>query len=234
MTQLPPSFANATPAGRAVLSALWRVDGAGCPRGGQSARGARRPARPPVAHKERFGFTLIELILVMAILTMSVAVAAPALSHFFRGRTLDAEARRLLSLIREGQSRAVAEGVPVDLWVNADQGTYGLEIEPSYESEDPKKADFQLDNGLHIEVGTRKTPAPVQTTASITGHPTGLTSVKQVKLAHPELPTLRFLPDGSIDTSSPEKLRLVARDDSSLWLAQATDHLTYEIRTTDQ
>src|SRR5689334_15919462 len=49
------------------------------------------------------GFTLIELILVMAILTVAVSITAPALSNFFHGRTLDSEARRMLALTRQGQ-----------------------------------------------------------------------------------------------------------------------------------
>src|SRR5689334_18148384 len=52
-------------------------------------------------------FTLIELILVMALLAIVMAVSAPALSNFMRGRTLDSEARRFVSLTRYGQSRAV-------------------------------------------------------------------------------------------------------------------------------
>ena len=51
-------------------------------------------------------FTLIELVLVMTLLVVVVAIAAPSLAGFFRGRALDAEARRLLSLTRQGQSRA--------------------------------------------------------------------------------------------------------------------------------
>ena len=54
----------------------------------------------------------------------------------------------------------------------------------------------------------------------------------RVQLAHAELPTIRFLPDGSIGESSPRKLHLVGRDGTSLWLAQARDGLSYEIRTT--
>src|ERR1035438_9877383 len=90
-------------------------------------------------------FTLIELILVMAILIMAVSVTAPTLSHFFRGRTLNSEARRLLALTRSGQSRAASEGLPMDLWVDAEQGTFGLEAEPSYETSDSKAVDFTLD-----------------------------------------------------------------------------------------
>src|SRR6185295_17984721 len=69
--------------------------------------------RPVKLHKCRAaaanGFTLIELILVMAILTIAVSITAPALSNFFHGRTLDSEARRMLALTRQGQSRAVSE-----------------------------------------------------------------------------------------------------------------------------
>ena len=58
----------------------------------------------------------------MALLTMVISLTAPSLSRFFRGRTLDSEARRLLALTRSGQSRAVSEGMPMDLWVDADEG----------------------------------------------------------------------------------------------------------------
>ena len=44
-------------------------------------------------------FTLIELILVMALLVMITSLAAPAMSGFIRGRALDSEARRLFALI---------------------------------------------------------------------------------------------------------------------------------------
>src|SRR5437773_1580616 len=80
----------------------------------------------------RAAFTLIELILVMALLSIVLAFAAPALSSFFRGRTIDSEARRLVSLIRYGQSRAVSEGVPIILWIDARKNTYGLQHEPGF------------------------------------------------------------------------------------------------------
>jgi prepilin-type N-terminal cleavage/methylation domain-containing protein len=61
---------------------------------------------PAFSHKPHYAgpraFTLIELILVMALLSIVLAVSAPALSGFFRGRTADAAARRLVSLIRYG------------------------------------------------------------------------------------------------------------------------------------
>src|SRR5216110_2868057 len=77
-------------------------------------------------HTQATGFTLIELILVMAIMLVVLAVASPALSNFFRGRTLDSEARKILSMTRYGQERAVSEGIPVVFWMDVKRGIYGL------------------------------------------------------------------------------------------------------------
>ena len=105
-------------------------------------------------------FTLIELILVMALLTVVISLTAPKLSRFFHGRTLDSEARRLLALTRSGQSRAVSEGLPMNLWVDADKGEFGLEAEPSFETSDPRAVEFALDSGLKIEVVRQIVTAP--------------------------------------------------------------------------
>jgi prepilin-type N-terminal cleavage/methylation domain-containing protein len=181
----------------------------------------------------RRGFTLIELILVMALLTVVISLTAPKLSRFFHGRTLDSEARRLLALTRSGQSRAVSEGIPMDLWVDAEQGTFGLEAEPSYETSDPKAVDFTLDGGLQIEVVNKTVVAPANP-VSRSRQAISTASVQRVNLVHASLPTIRFLPDGSVGEASPQMLHLTSPDSGSLWLAQARDGLTYEIRSTDK
>ena len=181
---------------------------------------------------DRRGFTLIELILVMALLTVVISLTAPKLSRFFHGRTLDSEARRLLALTRSGQSRAVSEGLPMDLWVNAEEGTFGLEAEPTYETSDPKAVDFTLDSGLHLEVMSKTVATPV-TTMSRSRLVSSTASVPRVNLVHTDLPTIRFLPDGSIGETSPQKLHLASNDGGSLWLMLARDGLGYEIRSSD-
>jgi prepilin-type N-terminal cleavage/methylation domain-containing protein len=184
------------------------------------------------AHLARRGFTLIELILVMALLTVVISLTAPKLSRFFHGRTLDSEARRLLALTRSGQSRAASEGVPMDLWVDAEQGTFGLEAEPSYETSDPKAVDFTLDGGLQLEVVNKTVVTPANTINR--SRQASTASVPRVNLVHASLPTIRFLPDGSISESSPQMLHLISGDGGSLWLAQSRDGLNYEIRSTDK
>ena len=172
-------------------------------------------------------FTLIELILVMTILTIAVSVTAPALANFFRGRSLDSEARRLLALTHLGQSRAVSEGLPMELWLDSPQGKFGLEAEPSYDSQDSKALDFAIDPGIKVEAVedlARNTsmggslPAPNTTTSSKT------------RSLHSNLPRIRFLPDGTISVGSPQKLCLTDRDGKSIWLGQSRNRLSYEIR----
>jgi len=165
-----------------------------------------RRARDPRA------FTLIELILVMTVLVVAVSVVAPALAGFFRGRTLDLEAHRLLALMHAGQSRAVSEGWPILLWVDTPQHAYGLAEESTARNGDPKALDFTLDENLQL-TAVHAAPVPVQGRS---------------------LPAIRFLPDGSIDESSPATLQLTGADGSALWLVQTADRANYEIRNTNQ
>jgi len=177
-------------------------------------------------------FTLIELILVMAILTMSISITMPTLSRFFRARVLDSEARRFLALTRNGQSRAVSEGLPVDLWVDPDLGRFGLEAEPSYDNEDPRKVDLKLDPDLQIRIETGAVSA--STNANNPGQVKSVASIGKTILVQPGLPTIRFMPDGSIADTSPLMLALVARDGSARWLKQTRNRLTYEIKSDPQ
>lgn len=175
------------------------------------------------------GFTMIELILVMTILTIAVSVTAPRLANFFRGRALDSEARRLLALTRQGQGRAVSEGIPMELWVDAPNGKFGLEAEPSYETTDDKAEEFTLDSDIQLETvnvfGNRSSSSRISSTR------TGQTLTKVVLSRHPELPRIRFLPDGTIGESSPQRLCLTGHDGFSIWLVQSRNGLSYELST---
>jgi prepilin-type N-terminal cleavage/methylation domain-containing protein len=190
---------------------------------------------PRTTHHAPRAFTLIELILVMALLTIVISLTAPSLSRFFRSRTLDSEARRLLALTRSGQSRAVSEGIPMDLWVDAAEGSFGLEAEPSFETSDPKAVELAVDSSLKLEVVNKTVATPTHTmNRSRQSSTTGTASTPRVMLARNGLPTIRFLPDGSIGPTSPQMLHLIGMDGASLWLAQSRDGLSYEIRNTDK
>ena len=165
----------------------------------------------------RQAFTLIELILVMTLLTILTSLAAPSLSRFFRGRAVLSEARQLLSLTHAGQSRAVSDGFPMLLWIDPQQRTYGLQQEGTTQNgntqdADPKAEEFEFGENMQLE-------AIDASTVSVNGH---------------GLPAIRFLPDGTADESSPARLRLTGSQGEILWLIQATNRLSYEIRNTDR
>jgi type II secretion system protein H len=156
-------------------------------------------------------FTLIELILVLALLVIITSIAAPAMAKFIRGRALDSEARRLSALMHAAQSRAVSEGAPMMLWVNEKTDSYGLEAETSGQSGDPKAEELAVDSTLQIAVLNLGTGAQ--------------TTIKN-------LPAIRFLPDGTVDENSPQTLKLTDSDGFARWLAETKLRTGYEINDT--
>jgi len=174
--------------------------------------------RPATCRPSR-AFTLIELILVMTLLVIAVSITAPALSRSFRARTLDSEMRRLLSLTRQGQSRAVSEGVPMELWIDSRQSTFGLEAEPSFEANDPREVSLTLEPEMQIEA--------LNTIGSRNASNSDVGIVR--KSNHPSLPRIRFLPDGSIEETSPQSIRLTGRDGSTRLLTISRNRMGYEI-----
>ncbi len=208
-------------------------------------RTGRTNAEPRTAH----AFTLVELMLVMALLTIVISVAAPSLGNFFRGRTLDAEARRLLALTRQGQSRAVSEGVPMILWFDTGERQYGLEEDPSYATEnlentsyntgrgtdfDPKAVEFKIDKDLRLEIAT----PPPQTLLSSANMSSSRSRTPSASARNPANAALlnrhkgsqiRFMPDGTIDETSPTVVRLRDRNDKEIALQRAWNGMDYEI-----
>lgn len=136
-------------------------------------------------------FTLIELIFVLALLAISAAFIASHLGNFFRGRVLGYEARRMLSLASYGQTRAIAEGVPVVLWVNTREGTYGLAVLSSFASQDGdgKAKTYAVETSLTLETPSTDTIPTSEDDDEKLGLPDGASAI-------------RFNPDGFIDESS--------------------------------
>ena len=172
------------------------------------------PARSPA-------FTLAELILVMALLGVVLGVAAPALGRFFQGRTLNSEARRFLGLTHYAQSRAVAEGIPMVLWLDPRERTYGLQAESSYEENDPRAIQFTLADGIVIE------PERSALTPSLPN----ATAWRQTAVIARDQPALRFTPDGFIAPTSPERILIREEHVGEIWIGQSRTRLHYEIQT---
>ena len=163
------------------------------------------------------GFTLIELILVMAILIVVISLVLPKLGGFFAGRALEAEANRFVALTHYAQSRAVSEGVPVMLWIDTKSGTYGLQQQPGYTDGDRKTADFRVDKDLKIDV------AKVSRAAR--------TGMGQTIAPRSKFPAIFFSPDGTVDSSaSVPAISLAEGNNQVLWIVPAANRLSYEIQ----
>jgi Tfp pilus assembly protein FimT len=162
----------------------------------------------------------------MTLLIAVISLAAPSLGRFIHGRTIDSEAHRLLALTHAGQSRAVSEGVPVRLWLDARNGQYGLEAESGFTTTtDERSLEFTLDPNLQMEVVENLVGQlrPKTTSRVNAGLPVN-------KNKQRNLPEIRFQPDGSFDETSPTAVRLVGRDEESIWVGQSLNRLNYEIR----
>lgn len=169
-------------------------------------------------------FTLVELIIVMTLLVVVVSIAAPSLAGFFRGRAVDAEARRMLSLSRLGQSRAAGEGVPMVLWVDPAEKKYGLEEDSSFTDNDTKSVEYQIDGNVTVEIGANDAARAAFTANTLFGS-------LQSSSKHASLPQMRFQPDGTIDEVSRETFRLMDREGGSLWLTISSNRMNYEIQS---
>ena len=171
------------------------------------AKGASCP-RPSTFDPRLPGFTLIELILVLALVVVITSLAAPAMSNFIRGQALGSEARRMVALIHAGQDRAVSEGLPMVLWVDERQGAYGLQAEVTGRNGDPKAENLSLGGNLQIDVVS-----------------TGLTGTSKFG----GFPAIRFLPDGTVDEESPQTVQLTDSAGVARWLVESPNHTGYEV-----
>jgi len=80
-----------------------------------------------ITHTDRNnGFTLLELILVMVILSTVLAMAAPSLSGFFGSRQTHDTAAQILALTQLARSQAISEGIVYRLNFDTTERTYWL------------------------------------------------------------------------------------------------------------
>ena len=165
----------------------------------------------------RAGFTLVELTLVMVIMVIIVSLVMPSLKGFFRGRGLDNEALRFLALTRYGQSRAIDEGVPVELWVNPKNGSYGLEALSGYTETQTKPLTYDVDSTVQIVMSA---PSTVLVHSNYWS---------QTKSQNGVVTRIRFQPDGFISDASPANIYL-RQANGQIWIAEAPTHLEYDIK----
>ncbi|MBI1290750.1 type II secretion system protein GspH [bacterium] len=72
------------------------------------------------------GFTLLELMVVLALLALAGALVAPNLKGLAQGRGPEEESRRLLAALTHARDLARNKGDRIVFWVAADGKSYGL------------------------------------------------------------------------------------------------------------
>jgi len=186
----------------------------------QSSFSPARPCVPIHRCSGRGGFTLIELIFVLALLAITAVFVTASMGSFFRGRALNFEARRMLSLTHYAQSRAVSEGVPVILWINPADSTYGLTIQSTFSDPegDMRAVKYAVEAGLTLET-------PQGALAAISEQ-----DDETLGITTEGLSVIRFTPDGFFDESSVSKITIRQGVEGALELVPTVNRLGYEIR----
>jgi prepilin-type N-terminal cleavage/methylation domain-containing protein len=181
------------------------------------SRVPRRLRRRPSAVGRR-AFTLVELIVVMVLLLTVASMVMPRMASFFRGRALSQEAQRVLSLINYARARAVAEGVPVILWVDSARSMYGLEVQESHSGGDGgRRIVHSVEPSLRLEI-------PVVVDAPVSEQ-------EDERLGLPEnLAAIRCNPDGFFDEGGAQRIVIRQGDEAALEIVPTVNRLGFEIR----
>ena len=104
------------------------------------------------------GFTLLELVLVLAVIAVAIAIVAPSLSGFARGRAASNVAGQFVAVARWARTQAITSGATYRLnvdpsankwWLTSDNGHSFVQVDNDFGKE------FTLPDGI-----TMTTDAP--------------------------------------------------------------------------
>jgi type II secretion system protein H len=101
-----------------------------------SDAGSRSPARTAAR-----GFTLVEMIIVIAIIAVSAAIAIPAVQSGQHQRQVRSTLQRFVAAVREASSKAVLTRRTVELWISVHDGDYALAMPLSREQQKARESD---------------------------------------------------------------------------------------------
>jgi general secretion pathway protein H len=149
------------------------------------------------ARSRREGFSLIELIIVLVILSVITALVAPRLTQSLSRMNVESTARRVASALRLARSLAVTEKIPYLAEFDMDADTLSVfsyqrtpEEEDSPESEDTPTVTqraYALTDGVRLKEGVALNEETVTTGAfQISFFPSGGTSGGEVVLGDNE------------------------------------------------
>lgn len=129
----------------------------------------------------RHAFTLLELVLVLAIIAIALLASAPSLGSFVRGRSPSDAAAEFINLTHWVRSQSITDGVIMRINLDATNGRWWITQQQGtdfVQSTAPLSQDFTLPDGIHLN-----TDAPKDgTTQYIEFEPTGQTTPATLQL----------------------------------------------------
>ncbi len=179
-------------------------------RGGHSALGLRAvpsPLRPDRSVQSACGFTFLEMLIVLFLLSAVLALVVPRISL---DEDLSSTGRKFIGALRTLQRMAAAAQKPVKLYVDIDRGTYWAMVVDGKEERRPIDAGWAAPFTL---------PETIRFTE---------VSVGQMKRTYGRT-DLSFFPNGRIESAT-----VYFSDTKNNFLGLTVDSLTGNIRTFDQ
>ncbi len=150
------------------------------------------------------GFTLVELIIVMALLAVVAAISMPSLGRSMRERNLKDEAARFLAVTEYARNEAASQGVPMTVWIDPATQRFGVEAKTGFEGDESRAKHFDMNADVHFELDRTATRNGV-------------------------IDAAEFSPEGAPTSASIDALRMVDRFGASLTVSRTTDGWSYEI-----
>ncbi len=162
----------------------------------------------------REGFTLLEMIAVLAMLAAVVAISAPSLSQFFKTRTAIEEARRFLALTEFARREAISIGVPIQILIDNNFKTISVQREDGYRTEkNTLPGPFEIDQSIVFDF-------------------------EELPPRYAQTYVFTFLADGTLFETSPTMLRIYREgqrdsDDNYYQIAQLSGTQQFRLLTPD-
>jgi type II secretion system protein H len=156
-------------------------------------------------HSQQRGFTLVELILALAVMATIMALAAPTLGRSMRDKHLKQEGLRILAATELARGEAIATGVPMTLWFDQAGGTFGVMPKAGFDAPDRATRDFALPEELWID------------------------SITSARGRSANETTVEFAPDGVPEVSGVDTITLSDKFGGKTTIARTDDGWGFEI-----
>ena len=132
------------------------------------------------------GFSFIELMVVLVILSLSNSLVTPSLSRFLKTVELKGAAKKVSGILRHGRSEAVNKGLVYQVFFDTDLREIGVQSRESTKVKEEVKKEGELPKKVY------SLPDGIQ--------------IKKVDVALPQyatdLPTIEFYPNGGSNGGS--------------------------------